>query len=90
MKKVIIITVAILFFGLIVVLIRYVDRVAPSNNSTIKKYLYFGKVDEFLTLVKIFSTADSGIIATMTDTTGTTKTGYTYYLDIEIRNKVTS
>jgi hypothetical protein len=87
MKKVIFITVAILFFGLVVVLIKYVDRVAPSNTSTIKKYIYFGKVDEFLALVKIFSNADSSLIATMTDTTGTTKTGYRYYMDIEIKNK---
>ena len=81
------ITAAILFFGLVVVLVRYVDKSVPSNTSTINKYTYSGQVDEFFALVKIFSNADSCLIVTMTDTTGTAKTGYTYYMDIEIKNK---
>ncbi len=87
MKKVIFITTAFLLLGLVVVFIRYVDRAAPSNTSTIKTYTFFGEVDEFLALVKIFSRSDSSLITTMTDTTGDAKTGYTHYMDIEIKNK---
>jgi len=87
MKKVIFITATLLFFGLVVVFIRYVDRAAPRNTSTIKKYAFFGEVNEFLASVKMFSNADSSLIATITDTTGTTKTRYIYYMDIEIKNK---
>jgi hypothetical protein len=83
MKKVIIIAVisALVICGFI----YFVSRMTP-GSSVIKRYSYSGDVKDFISHVQSFSEINSNVVSKITDTTGTAQKGYTFYLDIELKN----
>ena len=85
MKKILIVIETLLVIGLVIIFIRYVSRVAPTSTSVIKKYTYPKEINEIIGRIQKFCNEDSCLNARITDTTGTTNTGYTYYLNIEIK-----
>jgi hypothetical protein len=86
MKKTTFLVAAIVFVGILVAIIKFIIKVAPGNNTVIKNYYYYGKVEDFLTHVRRFSNVNPNITSKITDTTGNSQIGYSYYLDIELKN----
>jgi hypothetical protein len=84
-KKILVVIATLLIIGLAIVFVLYISKVAPSNTSVIKKYSYPIEIKEIVNRIQKFCNEDSCLNARITDTTGTTNTGYSYYLNIEIR-----
>ena len=85
MKKKSIGIVTLMIIGIAIVFVIYISKVAPSNTSVIKKYSYPVETKEIISRIQKFCNEDSCLNARITDTTGTTNTGYIYYLNIEIK-----
>ncbi len=85
MKKIIFILGVLVFVGLIFLFVNYIGKIAPSNTSVIKKYTFPERTKDILFQIKTFCETDSNFKTRITDTTGTLSTGYSYYLDIEIK-----
>lgn len=83
MKKIIIITTiaAIVIGGFI-----YFVGGITSGSSVIKTYSYAGDVKELINHIKSFSRQNSTVFSSVTDTTGTPKKGFTFYINIELKN----
>jgi hypothetical protein len=75
----------LMIVGLAIVFVYYLSKVAPSSSSFIKKYTYPIEVKEIIGRIQKFCAEDSSLNARITDTIGTAKIGYAYYLEIEIK-----
>jgi hypothetical protein len=82
--KLIVITMIIV--ALIAGIVGLTYSIMGGRAKVIKAYSYPGSVANFIIQVKSFAEKDSTVIAKTTDTTGTVKIGFEYYMDIELKN----
>jgi hypothetical protein len=84
MRKIALIAVALFLIGLLFFSINFVGEFSPSSSS-IKKYLYLGSSEEFISNIQQFSTKDKSIFFKITDTTGNAKDGYAIFITVELK-----
>ncbi|MBB2144003.1 hypothetical protein GM921_00770 [Pedobacter sp. LMG 31464] len=85
MKKTILITIALGFILFTAIFIYFVSGVS-SVSPPIKKYQYFGSVNQLLSGFEKYSSNHSDMTFKITDTVGGIENGYAYYMTIEIMN----
>ncbi|WP_428330298.1 hypothetical protein [Mucilaginibacter sp.] len=85
MKKIILITVTLVFIGLIIVFIRFVTGVT-SISEPIRQYKYSGSLNQLVSCIKKYTLTDQNVSFEITDTTGNIKNGYAVYITIYLKD----
>lgn len=85
MKKTIFITTGLASISFIAIFIYFVTGVS-SVSPPIKKYQYFGSVNQLISGFEKYSSNHSALTFKITDTVGVFENGYAYYLTIKMMN----
>ena len=73
--------------GLFFLWFYFTGHVAVVGGSFIKEYRYAGNVNELIMRIKEYTDSSSFIKFTLTDTTGNSKNGLAYFIDLELKKK---